>query len=400
MFLPWGYPAAWLLLGTVAALWAAKFRAEPFADAAGARRAIFATAICFAIYLSLFALNMICHGAALREFDKPVRYAVGVALLLALGHAGLNAGVVRAAILLAALVALAYALFDRVANDAMRVGGFMNPIQFGVLSAQVAMFNAVIAAQNCCGERGRLRWHVVGAVAALTACVLSGSLTALMSLVALPLALSLSRRCLPSLRLILLATLVICATAAVMIQMRAHIVERSSQAIDEVSLYDSSHAAHGRASSNGSRIENFKNAWDIFRSSPWLGVGNQGYREIREAQVSRGELSPYAGSFGVAHNEYLDAMAKRGLLGLAGLLVLLFGPFCVFYRFGGVGRADDNPWPTLGMIVCLGLALASLTQNVITHSSGANWLSLNIALFLGLALRQYRSDTVAPPQRA
>ena len=401
MFLPAGYPAAWLLLGTLLALLAAKLRPEPFVDQIAAVRAVRTVVLCFAAYLVLFAGTLVWHGAAVRELDKPVRYVVGGILLLALTRARVEPAVVRALILFAGFCVFGYALFDRIANDAVRVGGFMNEIQFGVLAAQVAMFNVVIVINDYRGDRRLMPFFAAGALAALAACMMSGSLTAILSLAALPLALSLSRRCLPGLRMILLITLLIVATAAAMIHTRAHIAQRSGQALEDVSRFEQARPGATTVSSSGSRLENFRNAWGIFCSSPWIGVGNRGYHEIRVGQVNRGELTAYTGSFSVAHNEYLDAMAKRGLVGLVGLLALLFGPISVFYRLGGPAYTADNPWPAMGMAACIGLAIASLTQNVITHSSGANWLTLTVVLFLALSLRargtKSVADTAMPP---
>lgn len=387
MFLPAGYPAAWLLSGTLLALLAVKLRPEPIVDRVTAVMAVRAIMLCFAAYVLLFVGALVWHGDAMRELDKPVRYVVGIVLLLALARTRVEPVVVRALILFAGFCAFGYALFDRVVNDAVRVGGFMNQIQFGVLAAQVAMFNAVIVVHDWRKDRRLVPFFAAGALAALAACVMSGSLTALLSLAALPLSLSLSRRCLPGLRVSLLITLLVIATTVAMIYTNSHIAQRSGQALEEVSHYEPSRLGMTTASSNGSRLENFRNAWGIFCSSPWIGVGNRGYLEIRLEQVRRGELTAYTGSFSVAHNEYLDAMAKRGLVGLAGLLALLFGPALVFYRLGGPRYIVDNPWPAIGMVACIGLALASLTQNVITHSSGANWLTLTVVLFLSMSLR-------------
>jgi len=384
LFLPFGYPALWLLAGTALAVTLALARPAPM-DTRLARRGMNALALCFIVYFLSFLVNTLYHGGSSRELDKPIRFLLGALLLFALTRAPVEPAVIRTTVVAAAVAAFGYALYDRLGNQAVRVGGFINEIQFGVLAAQVAALNAIFAIEQW---RLSLRKVVVFAVAAAaggTAAIMSGSLTAIMSLAALPLALLLTSWRRPSWRTLLVALAIFLATVALLAQSEARIVKRAMNAVEGVIRYDDHKSGSLVDSSSGARLENFANAWKFFLSSPFMGVGTQTYLSIRQEQIKRKELTEFAGIQGVAHNEYLDALAKRGVVGLAGLVVLLLGSVMLFRRACENAPAEGRAWAVCGLVVCIGLSIASLTQNVLTHSTGANFMVLTLAVFMRVA---------------
>ncbi len=353
-----------------------------------ARRSMHALALCFIVYFLSFLVNTLYHGGSSRELDKPIRFLLGALLLVALTRARVEPTVIRNAVLAAAVAAFGYALYDRLGNRAVRVGGFINEIQFGVLSAQVAALNVIFAIEQWRISLRKVVTFALAAAAGGTAAIMSGSLTAVMSLAALPLALLLTSWRRPSWRSVLVSLAVFAAVVAALAQAGAPIVKRGVDAVAGLSRYADYKAGAlvgSSSSSTGARMENFANAWEFFLTSPLMGVGTQAYLATRQEQVKRKELTEYSGSQGVAHNEYLDAMAKRGLAGLAGLLALLLGSAALFRRACESGPAEGRPWATCGLVVCVGLCLASLTQNVLTHSTGANFMVLTLAVFMRLA---------------
>ncbi len=395
IFLPQGLPAAWLLAAMVVAFVAARRQPAPLDGKPFADKALRGVAACFAVYLMSFVLTTLYHGGLPRELDKAIRYGLGLFLILWLARARLDPTLVKALIVFAAATACGYAAWDRLVNGAARVGSFMNAIQFGVLAAQVASLNAVLALQAWRDNAKVWQLYAVASVAALSATLMTGSLTAVMTLGALPVAILVTGWLRPSGRAMLATLLVGAVAAAVLVQTQTSVALRAVAAVQEVADYESFRTGKIAASSNGARIENFQNAWNLFLTAPVMGVGSVGYLKIRREQVQRGELTAYSGSMGVAHNEYLDALAKRGIVGLAGLLALLLGTLVVFCAaFTRVG-ARGKPWAVAGVMVCSGFALAALTQNVLTHSSGANFFIVAVLLLLRLALQESRVSAAA-----
>jgi len=87
-----------------------------------------------------------------------------------------------------------------------------------------------------------------------------------------------------------------------------------------------------RASSMGYRLDFWRIAMNSFRESPVTGVSYQRRAEQMEEYVKNFPQSYTIGNDGrsSAHNEMLNAMAKRGLLGVIAILLLYLVPLRYF----------------------------------------------------------------------
>ncbi len=415
-FLPWGEPTA---AATLAALCVAALAWRLRVLGRGAPLELAQPSVPFAVlpwvaaglllYFMSFLPAVIWQGDALRTLDKPVR--LGVLSLAAYGlhrwlQRGGGAGVRRhgadgLALTLAAsgLAALGYALWDLVVNDANRVGGFMNEIQFGVLAiATAAMALAVGLMGRWPDARlsmGRRRSVLaVAALSAAAAAWFTASLTAVLAaLVLLPLggawclwhwrarlARKRSGRVRPGVGIGV--AVAVAAAGLASVAQSDQWQHRLQGAVTQAQAY----AGGDAESSNGARLANWVNAWQFFEASPWVGQGYRHYLAERERQRVRGELAPYASTFQNAHNEYLHTLATRGLLGGLGLAALWLLPAYAFWRCMRRTAPAADPMRPSGAagaawaaIMVLGaFALAGLTQNVLSHGSGV--------VFFGAAL--------------
>ena len=83
----------------------------------------------------------------------------------------------------------------------------------------------------------------------------------------------------------------------------------------------------------GSRLAMWRFAVHHIGDAPLLGIGKQGWIALRDQGIANGELSAvFISQLTHLHNEYLDSVLKRGLIGLALLLVLYLGPMVLFFR--------------------------------------------------------------------
>lgn len=387
-FVPWGAPTFWLsgavLIGI--ALWVQR-RAAPMPPAPAALRWV---AAALAFYFVCYAVSAAWHGDRLSMLDKPVRFALLAVLVLAMPRLRPQGRVLAAALALAGVVALAWALFDLLYNKQPRVGIFVNPIQFGVFSITVAVMTTVLALRLPVRAGARLLL-LAGSGCAYGAALLTGSLTIVTAAIALPLALLIARapRSTRRSRTAVLGAAVL--AVAVLWAGGQHMAEKAQKAIQDVDLF----MAGQPDTSQGARIANFLNSWTLYRSSPVMGVGIRGFDTIRQQMAADGRLAKYAASFDAAHNEYLDTLAKRGLPGIAGLLALFLVPLWAFRRLYRDGDAEARAWAAAGLAAVLVFALACATQNVISYSRGANMMLATLAIALAMAARP-RTGQLAP----
>jgi len=143
---------------------------------------------------------------------------------------------------------------------------------------------------------------------------------------------------------------------------------RVEQAVVETKAYFETHQQN---SSVGSRLAMWQFAIQKVGDAPLMGHGKQGWIEMRDQAIAKGELDPFIANFSHVHNEYLDVLLKRGAVGLALLMLLYLGPMLLFFK--PYLKAADIEVKTLamaGMVTPMMYMDFGLTQLFLGHNSG------------------------------
>lgn len=130
--------------------------------------------------------------------------------------------------------------------------------------------------------------------------------------------------------------------------------------------------ANNQDSPVGSRLAMWKYAAHHMTDAPLLGIGNQGWIALRDQGIASGELSAvYISQLTHLHNEYLDATLKRGLIGLALLLMLYLGPMIFFFRpcLNAI-NVEIKSLAMAGVVIPMMFMDFGLTQVFLSHNSG------------------------------
>ena len=130
----------------------------------------------------------------------------------------------------------------------------------------------------------------------------------------------------------------------------------------------------------GIRFQLWHSAWDAFIDRPFFGWGNHGLEKGLEQQVVHGETTEFIKDFFIdshAHNQFLDEMAKRGIIGMGVLLVLFLLPFYIANKI-----LSEHPLNAVLLIV-LGSSMIdfSLSQAFISHNSGMTFYVICLIIF-------------------
>ena len=122
----------------------------------------------------------------------------------------------------------------------------------------------------------------------------------------------------------------------------------------------------------GSRLAMWRFAVQHITDAPILGIGKQGWIALRDQGIANGELSAaYISELTHLHNEYLDAVIKRGLIGLSFLLVLYLGPMVFFFRpYLNAINVEVKSLAMVGMVIPMMFMDFGLTQVFLSHNSG------------------------------
>lgn len=121
----------------------------------------------------------------------------------------------------------------------------------------------------------------------------------------------------------------------------------------------------------GARLAMWKLAAKEIGQAPWLGAGNMGWIELRDAAVADGRLHAFSSEFVHLHNEYLNVLFKRGVVGLALYLMLYLIPMLWFFKpyLMHVSMAVRS-LAMAGMVVPMMYLDFGLSQTFLSHNSG------------------------------
>jgi O-antigen ligase len=238
-------------------------------------------------------------------------------------HAGAIAGA-----MFAGLYAIGQTWFGLANAYPGRASGAFHPVYFGDFATLLAFLTLIML--PLWPRRAVLVFSLAGFVLGMVASVLSGTRGAWLAvpvLLAVLLAQYWRRGISHRVRVVLVLLLV--TPVLLYFIPQTDIANRIDDAVKEIMQYDSGVKTE---TSLGMRLEMWRAALDIATRSPLTGAGTGSYqREIR-ALVADGDYDASILSFGNPHNEYLNVLATRGLVGLIGLLALLLWPLGSFMR--------------------------------------------------------------------
>jgi O-antigen ligase len=144
----------------------------------------------------------------------------------------------------------------------------------------------------------------------------------------------------------------------------------------------------------GARFEMWRAGLLLIAERPWMGWGKTGYLQEQANLSQAGKMRPIMGQHNHLHNEYLDALVKRGLPGLVALLALYLVPLVLFAR----RVRDDNravrPYALAGVLLIVCYMAFGLTQAFLTHNNGVMMLAFMLAILWSL-LRSGDADLAA-----
>jgi hypothetical protein len=135
-------------------------------------------------------------------------------------------------------------------------------------------------------------------------------------------------------------------------------------------------------SSVGQRLEMWAVAGTLFLEAPTTGVGTGAYIMSAQRLVDEGAAPPMTAIYDHPHNEVMDALSSRGLVGLAALLLLFAVPGWWFAR--GLSSPDPARMGAAlgGLMVVVGMVMCGLSETMLVHSITLGWYVIMTAMFM------------------
>jgi O-antigen ligase len=155
---------------------------------------------------------------------------------------------------------------------------------------------------------------------------------------------------------------------------------RIGQAVSNITHYADNTK---KETSVGLRFDMWKAAFYMFQQNPIFGVGESQVKKIKQNLADTGSFSQRIVPFHHAHNEFLDAASKRGIIGLFFMLVLYLVPLKLFMKKVRQNEHDwrVKPYAIAGALVPMSYIDFGLTNVMFTQKIGVIMYALSIVLF-------------------
>lgn len=159
------------------------------------------------------------------------------------------------------------------------------------------------------------------------------------------------------------------------------------------------------STSIGLRKAFWKQAVLIGLEHPVFGVGQEGYEKAQRELVDSKKMPSKAIEFEHAHDEWLDMFAKRGLVGVIGLVLFYLMPFLVCLRKFRMSVMDDDAGPNkfdsidssrfsidrpsalCGLVTVVAFFGFGLPDVIFSHSMGNTLYALLLSIWIGATIR-------------
>lgn len=142
--------------------------------------------------------------------------------------------------------------------------------------------------------------------------------------------------------------------------------------------------------SSGVRIDMWKIGEYAFREHPITGWSLQDLNSYKENLVKLGIINKASIPFSHLHNQFIDDLTKKGILGGIGILGIFIVPFIYFYRENRKYKDSKRTRiiTSLGMVHILSTMSYCITQNFLTHNSGNIFYFFLVCLFYALTYNE------------
>lgn len=375
--------AALLFFGSAVLLWK-----SPRVSLQKNDRTITRVLICY--FLVSAAANLI-HHAPLPEYDVPLRFLLAAPVLLLLLAYPPDSRAVWSGIVLGSILAGGFALWQNLVMGIPRANGFTNPIQYGNISALLGML-CLAGLEWMQSQRHPKLWFALlisGAGMGVLGAILTGSRGSWVSIPVCLLTLYVFHRKALNKRFAVatIAGILLIFAASYLIP-RTGVQNRLGMVTTETEAYFDEGEAE---TSLGARLEMWRTGLMIFPERIWFGWGKEGYIQHAQELVKAGKIDPIVAQHTHLHNEYLDALVKRGVPGLLAVLALYFVPLLLFAKKMKTATRDTRPYAIAGVFLCLNYIGFGLTQAFLTHNDGVMMYAFLLVL-MWAQLRRHEQE--------
>ncbi|MBE0469425.1 MAG: O-antigen ligase family protein [Methyloprofundus sp.] len=332
----------------------------------------------------IIALDVLLRDLRLKYLDYYLRFILVIPIYFALRQTKVNLKPFINGILIGALGAGVFAIYQTMFIDVHNVHGYLMKINFGNLGLLLGVMSitGLFLLPEVSYKKTLILLCLLSFGFGLTASILSGTRG---GWIAMPFFVSLFIVYFPASKKRKLIS--IGALAIILIityASNAYFKSRTDAAYSNAGTYLYSAGSKAVNTSEGIRFELWKAAWLIFTEQPIFGVGSGQFNDILKEKIDAGEI-PKIPVLNHAHNEPLQILATTGIIGFLSYIFLYAGSAYYFY----CSLTPDSIYKIrylslLGLILVGGFLIFGLTNYSFGHQVMVLFFAVMVASIAGM----------------
>jgi len=342
------------------------------------------------LYFIVMAISVWLDGGKMSEIDRASRAVMAAAMLPLLAFVPVRLPLFLLGCGVGALLAFGSAIYDKFILGYGRAFDDVMPIQSGNIAMSLGLF--CLCGMFWAQKKGKLAFSLLmllGAFAGMGASFLSGTRGGwvLLPVILLTIGMLFKESLYRKRAIAMIAGILLCG-GGLIAQPQSGVEARIEQAQHDISQYLDKTNLN---TSLGIRFQLWQSAWQSFTEKPLFGWGNHGVRASQKAQLARGEISQFIYNFNShAHNQFLDEMAKRGVIGLGALLLMLLTPlFLVKRRLRQHHDADMHCGAALLIVTIFSSIDYCFSQAFFGHNSGITFFVASLVMLASVVFGEH-----------
>jgi len=348
-------------------------------------------AFCFACYFLITALSLVILGGKLNNLDMPGRTVLILPAIIFLLNFPPQKEWVFSGILIGSfstgLIAIYHYFF---LNIRAFLGFDYMIIQAGNMAMSFGIFSMIIAIQYLKDNKFKLMVIALGcAFLGVLASLLSGARGSWIIAPFIILGILIINRHLLTKKIALVLSVIVLVSASLSYKM---VEQRFQSAVSDITKF--SEKSDSR-SSLGARIEMWKSGYYTFLDNPVFGVGYAERQNYKQNLVDRGLVKPIALQFSRLHNNYIEELSIKGIIGFITLMLFFGMPLYLFIVRGNIKKDIFTQLGVAHILLVMGYCL---TQNYINHHSGILHYLMYTVIFYSLVFQKNnQKNTIENP---
>ena len=331
------------------------------------------------LYFLIALFFIILHGDKFKLIDNPIRAFLFLSVIIFVSYAKVKFDVLLYSIPLGSFIAGLVALYQYYILHLPAAFNEQMKIQSGDIAMSLGLFSLVIALYLF--EIKQNKFALLAVIAGLFGVLASVLSLARGGWVGVPLIvvfiLYIYRNMIS--KKLLSAVVLGILVGGISLSSNEQFVGRILNVKNNLSHY----SQNSKDGSIGARLDMWKMGVDAFIEHPISGWSLKALDKYKKSLADKGVVSREFTVYSHLHNQFIDELAKKGILGGVAILGIFLVPLCSFYR--KQKKFPNNKkiklLTTLGIVHALSTMSYCLTQAFLTHNSGNIFYFFSLVLF-------------------